>query len=347
MVGNDFVTTGHQIARFDEGKFPAPVVRAGEASMFAYEEFFQGEIRNENTRRAYTRHVHRFLEWCEMRDLELAQVRPGDVSAYMDDLRVSVPSKHQVRAGLNHFFDFQVRRHAVILNPVTSVRNEKFEREEGKTPMILPHQVKALFESIDTTKLVGLRDRAVLATIGYTAARVGAVSKLRLKDLLHNGEQYKLLYQEKRGKQREIPVRHDLEKYLFEYLTATNILEDPKEWSLFRTFDRKRPILSSYWPRAGKRDLGSMSENAIQNMMRRRLKDTRLMMGTKETSIGYSPTLTPHSFRVAIATDLLENQGVPLEEVQYLLGHSDPRTTRLYIRSKKKVSRNLVERISY
>ena len=36
-----------------------------------------------------------------------------------------------------------------------------------------------------------------------------------------------------------------------------------------------------------------------------------------------SPDLSPHSFRVAIITDLL-TQGVPLEDVQLLAGHADP-----------------------
>jgi integrase/recombinase XerD len=34
------------------------------------------------------------------------------------------------------------------------------------------------------------------------------------------------------------------------------------------------------------------------------------------------------------------------EDVQYLAGHSSPRTTRLYDRRQKKVTRNIVERIS-
>jgi integrase/recombinase XerD len=50
----------------------------------------------------------------------------------------------------------------------------------------------------------------------------------------------------------------------------------------------------------------------------------------------------PHSFRV---TDLL-NQNVPLEDVQYLAGHSSPTTTRVYDRRRRKVPRNIVERIS-
>ncbi len=43
--------------------------------------------------------------------------------------------------------------------------------------------------------------------------------------------------------------------------------------------------------------------------------------------------------------DLLA-QGVPLENVQQLAGHADPRTTRLYDRWQKQVTRNMVERIS-
>jgi len=54
--------------------------------------------------------------------------------------------------------------------------------------------------------------------------------------------------------------------------------------------------------------------------------------------------LSPHSFRVTAITDLL-TQGVPLEDVQYLAGHAEPRTTTLYDRRKKKVTRNIVERI--
>jgi site-specific recombinase XerD len=55
--------------------------------------------------------------------------------------------------------------------------------------------------------------------------------------------------------------------------------------------------------------------------------------------------MSPHSFRSCAATDLLL-QGVALEDVQYLLGHSDSRVTKLYDRRQKQVTRNIVERIS-
>jgi integrase len=72
----------------------------------------------------------------------------------------------------------------------------------------------------------------------------------------------------------------------------------------------------------------------ICRMMKRHLK-----------SAGLPDHFSPHSFRVTTVTDLLE-QNVPLEDVQYLAGHADPRTTRIYDRRRRKVTRNIVERIS-
>jgi integrase/recombinase XerD len=60
---------------------------------------------------------------------------------------------------------------------------------------------------------------------------------------------------------------------------------------------------------------------------------------------GLPDKLSPHSFRVVTVTDLL-SQGVALEDVQYLAAHADPRTTRLYDRRQKQVTRNTVEKIS-
>ena len=54
-------------------------------------------------------------------------------------------------------------------------------------------------------------------------------------------------------------------------------------------------------------------------MVKRRLRDAGLPL-----------RLSPHSFRVTAITDLL-TQGIPLEDVQYLAGHAEPRTTGLYL----------------
>lgn len=306
-------------------EIPAIVADAGNAARFAWEEFFFGRIRSSHTRRAYHRAVKGFLAWCEDRSLKLTEISPADVGHYLDSLTLATSSKKQVLAGLRHFFDGLVTRHAIVLNPAASVRADRYQVIEGKTPEITVKQARKLLQSIDTTDIIGLRDKSIIAILIYTAARVGAVAKLKCKDLYDTGDQYCLRFNDKGGKSREIPVRHDLQSLLLEYLKSASIqVEQTRDRPLFLTTITKTKQLTDRAMTAG--DMG--------RMIKRRMK-----------AAGLPDRLSPHSFRVATITDLL-SQGVPLEDVQHLAGHADPRTTRLYDRRQSKVTRNIVERIS-
>ena len=174
---------------------PAIVKAAGRSAEFAWEEFFQAEIANAHTRKNYLHAVQKFLAWVEGRGLELARITPGDVGAYLQNLDpLSVPTKKLHLAALRRFFDRLVNRHACLINPAATVKAERYAVVEGKTPQIGVDQARTLLKSIDVSNVVGLRDRAVLAVLVYTAARVGAVAKLTLKSLKHDGAQYTLRF---------------------------------------------------------------------------------------------------------------------------------------------------------
>ena len=306
---------------------PALIRQAGPAAVFAAEEFFYAAIGNEHTRNAYRAAVERFLDRCEQRGLTLDRITPKDVGQYFDQLRrenLSIASRKLHLAALRHFFDALVRRHAVLLNPALSVRGERYAAVEGKTPEISVTQARRLLTSIDAETPVARRDRAVLALLAYTAARAGAVAKLRRGDLTEVDGEAQLRFSEKGGRSRQIPVRGDLEKILGAYLTAAGLENAPADTPLFRAALGKTGRLGN----------GRLTAHDIARMMKRRLRAASL-----------PPELSPHSFRVAVITDLL-TQGVPLEDVQRLAGHADPRTTRLYDRRHKTVTRNIVERIS-
>jgi integrase/recombinase XerD len=270
---------------------PVLVEHAGPAARFAWDEFFYAEHHNPHTQKAYMAAVKRFLGWCEGQGVELPAITPGMVGQYLVSLGGSAAKRNLHLSALRGFFDRLVNRHVVILNPAASVRGVKEQVMEGKTPEITVDQARTLLASVDTRHVVGPRDRAILATLAYTACRVGAVAKLRLGDFQSEGTQYVLRFQEKGGKSREIPVRHDLEGNILAYVEAAGIASDAKDRPLFRSAMRRTKKLTA----------NPLTTKAICELVKRRLKDA-----------GLPSRLSPHSFRVATITDLL-TQGVPLD----------------------------------
>jgi site-specific recombinase XerD len=311
---------------------PTLIVQAGEAPRNAWHDFF-GSIQNDYTRKAYERAVRRFLEWLPS-DFGPEQIRPAIVGRYIAKHVGSIPTRKLHLAALRKFFDLLVERHIMIINPAASVRGLRYEAVEGKTPEITIEHAKKLLATIRVRRekrkgefvplIVGLRDRAIIATLIYTAARAGAVARLKLKDFRYDGTQWTFRFAEKGGKSREIPVRHDLQEYILAYLATIPDWQADTSAPLFRTTIRRTSTFTA----------NEMSNIDICRMMKRRLADAAL-----------PEHLSPHSLRVTTITDLL-TQGVPMEDVQYLAGHADPRTTRLYDRRQKNVTRNVVERIS-
>ena len=204
--------------------------RLAEAYLSSY-EFFKATINNPHTRRAYGRIVDGFLNWCTDNGLELHNVTPGIAGDYMQKLEGSALTKNQALAALRHFFDALVTRHVVPLNSFASVGGQRHSVAEGKTAELSIDKARKLFRSIDISTPMGLRDRAILGVLAYTGARVGAVAKLRLSDYRNTGEQRTLRFREKGGKDREIPVRHDLEGWINEYIAAAGLGSD-YHWNL-------------------------------------------------------------------------------------------------------------------
>ena len=175
-----------------------------------------------------------------------------------------------------------------------------------------------------TPELTIQQARAVLGVLTYTGARVGALARLRRGDLQNQETQRVLRFAEKGGKQREIPVRHDLDAWIAAYLEAGGINLSPKAAPLFLAAERGVLGLTDR----------PMTAHGVRQMLKRRLHEA-----------GLPEIITPHSFRVMVVTDLL-GQNVPMEDVQYLAGHSNPQTTQIYDRRRRRVTRNIVERIS-
>ena len=299
---------------------------AGEDAITRFVEYFTAHIRNPHTRRAYLRNAVRFLHWCEAQGVSsLKQVKPVTVAAYIELLQRShaKPTVKQNLATIRMLFDWLVTGQVVPVNPAHAVRGPKHVVTRGKTPVLTAEETKALFESIPSETVVDARDRALLAAMFFTFARVGAVVAMSVEDYYPQGKRYWLRLHEKNGKDHQMPAHHTLEAYLDAYLHAAGIAGDPKG-PLFRTATRAGEALTTK----------PMLPADVWRMIRRRAGKAGI-----KTRIGC------HSFRATGITNYLQHKGT-LEKAQQMASHASPRTTKLYDRTNDQITLDEVEKIT-
>ena len=133
-------------------------------------EFFATNIRNPHMRRAYARAAEEFLAWCAIAGVpSIAAVQPVHVATWIeaDTRKLAAPSVKQRLAAIRHLFGQVVVKPAGSLGPRHVVAS-------GRTPVLDPSEARGLLDSIDSSTHAGLRDRALIALMVYSLARIGA-----------------------------------------------------------------------------------------------------------------------------------------------------------------------------
>ena len=306
---------------------PAIVINEGEDIAWRYVEFFTANIRNPNTRRAYARACARFLDWCDARRLTLKTIRPHDVGTWLEELKKhhAAPGVKQQLAAVRMLFDWLVMGQAVPTNPASAVRGPKHVVKLGITPVLEAAEWRRLLDSIPTETVRDLRDRALIATLTYSFARIGAALKMKVEDLRPQGAGWQIRLHEKGGKQHTMPCHHSLAEALHSYIAAGGMTEDRK-FHLFRTARGHAVSVLSDRP---------MTQPDAWRMIRRRA-----------LAAGITASIGNHSFRATGITSYLANGGT-LEHAQEMAAHESPRTTKLYDRTKERLTQDEVERIRF
>ncbi len=302
---------------------PAIITSSGPTAPERFLEFFAANIRNPNTRRAYARQVMQFLSWCEGRSVtRLPDIRPLHVAGYIETMPAQAQTVKQALAAIRMLFDWLVISQIVPTNPAGSVRGPKYSYRKGKTPVLSREDARGLLDSIDTSTVIGLRDRALIGLMVFSFARIGAVLGMQVSDYYLNGRRSWVRLHEKGGKFHEVPVHHEVDDYLHAYIEAAGIAGEAKQ-PLWRTARGRTNMLT---------DNGLQSAEALA-MIKRRAK-----------AVGLPPTICNHTFRATGITAYLENGGT-IENAQAIAAHESPRTTKLYDRRSDQISLNEIERI--
>ena len=155
-------------------RLPALVAAAGERASIRFLEFFSANIRNPHTRRAYAGAADEFLGWCASAGVpSIGAVQPAHVATWIEagTRELAAPSIKQRLAAIRHLFDWLLTGQVVPVNPAESMRGPRHVVTSGQTPVLDPAEARALLDSIDTSTVVGLRDRALIGLMVYSLER--------------------------------------------------------------------------------------------------------------------------------------------------------------------------------
>ena len=161
----------------------------------------------------------------------------------------------------------------------------------------------AVRRSIPAVTVRDLRDRALIATLTYSFARITAALRMKVEDLRPQGAGWQVRLHEKGGKHHTMPCHHALAEALRAYIDAAGIAEDRKGWLFCASRGHKGTELSEQ----------PMTQPDAWRMIRRRA-----------AAAGIKAPIGSHSFRATGITAYLANGGT-LEHAQAMAAHEKAR----------------------
>jgi integrase len=142
-------------------------------------------------------------------------------------------------------------------------------------------------EAADQPDLLGLRDRALIAIMVYSFARIGAVIKMKVGDYFVQGRRRWVRLHEKGGKEHDVPCHHSRDQCLHDYIEATGIADD----------------VDGYLFRAARRKTGQLTTNPLFQ------QDAHHIIRRRANAAGIETRIGNHTFRATGITAYLKNSG--------------------------------------
>ncbi|MFC1565211.1 site-specific tyrosine recombinase XerD [candidate division KSB1 bacterium] len=226
------------------------------------------------------------------------------VSQYMHllyDMGLASSSIARNLSSVKTFFEYLLNQDYIHKNPAKLVETPKLGK---KLPVVLTiNEITTILDRPDTSKPLGIRDKAMLEFIYGTGIRVSESITVKLKDISFPDKLVRVLG--KGGKERIVPCGefafHYIEKYINE-VRGKLIKKNSKPMDCLFLNWRGNPMTRmGFW---------------------KILKQYTLQAGINQK-------VSPHTLRHSFATHLLEG-GADLRAVQEMLGHSDISTTQIY-----------------
>ncbi len=258
-------------------------------------------------------------------ELEIQMLDTEAILDFLDDLERTrgngASTRNQRLAAIKSFFHYAARE-----NPELMLSNERIQAIRSKKtdhkppPSLTVEQVHAILDAIDTTPLIGLRDKALIQLLYNTGARVQEIADLRISDLRFESPATVTLTGKGR-KTRTIPLWEETVQHIQAYQQAREHAGIRSE-HLF---------------------LNNKGEPITRFGIGRRIELHGKHAAEKCPSLN-GLKLTPHVFRHTTALHLIEAEN-DITIVKEWLGHASIKTTSQYIEVSIARKRNALEKL--
>ena len=203
---------------------------------------------------------------------------------------------------LRSFFRFLIKKGHKTISPESIDLGKVIDREI-KPPTT--DDVKDLLDAPDTSKIQGVRDRAILELLFSTGLRVSELVSLNIDKINLQSKEFSVIG--KGGKARVVFVSNTAAEWVKRYI---DMRADPYK-SLFIRYS------------------GPKADTLDDKNFRLTSRSIERMVDKYKKIAGITGHLSPHSLRHSFATDLLR-AGADIRSVQLMLGHKNLSTTQVY-----------------
>ncbi|XEO75372.1 Tyrosine recombinase XerA [Candidatus Lokiarchaeum ossiferum] len=268
---------------------------------------------SQNTIKAYNYDLQILLKHLSQIDVDKIQIfHIRKVLKYFYEKQYSKRAIARKIACYKSFFQFCVDNELLLKNPMRAIKSPKISQQETLPKYLSLEDIQTIFGMLDkwkgTTNHKYCRLKVIIRLMYASLARISEICNLNIQDIDISNRSIKVTG--KGNKERYIPIDFTTAKYLAEFINFRQ-MESSEEYTPLFINSRNKRIS----PRTIQRDLQELKEH-----------------------LGFpkEKKFTPHIFRHSGATHLRQN-GMDISELQDLLGHANPNTTRIY--AKNDISR--------
>jgi site-specific recombinase XerD len=252
---------------------------------------------------------------------QLRSVTSIHIIKFRDEMKAAGEKNASINsrlAGLSSLFKHLIERQVLKTNPVYGVKAMKKNYKDVTSRMLHNDEVEAILKQPDTSKLIGLRDRAILSIFFNIGTRRGTIVNLRGKDIYEEGG-YMLFDMHLKGdKRNQVAVNSHIQANLKKYLEAMGYYSQDGQGNYRLKIPDDVPVFPRMSNNPKLHDLTQPMSGVSVWRLWKKYADKANLERTR-----------PHCARSTFITNALAatNDG---KRVRDTVGHSDIRTTMSY-----------------